>query len=561
MLQQRLADIKSKRETARPLPLGSAPFTSSSHFKIRQSGYTNKANRWDHRFSLESRNQHVSSLKSAARAIGPSDMISLGTARPSPQYFPWKSIVMHGQEYNDGTSNYPLIPPTSAVGCKGEEAYDLSVALNYGYAAGFPQVLRFVTEHVELIHSPQYEDWETCLTCGSTSAIDMAFRIFCDLGDWILVEAHTYPGAMSTAKSQRLHILGVDMDDDGLLPDDLDLKLRTWDESDGPKPGVVYMIPSGQNPTGVTQSTERRKAIYRMAEQHDLYIIEDDPYYYHQLQIATNTTQPPMDQYLIQLPVSYLSLDTSGRVLRLDSTSKILSPGLRCGWMTGCSQVVEKFLHATEVSTSAPSGASQLMMYKLLDESWGHEGFINWLMYLSIQYSHRRDTLIRACERYLPSDICQWGVPDIGMFVWMRLNVQNHPRFVENIDSERLEGIGLDLENRIYEQARQYGVLVSKGSWFAVDRVAPGVVHLRVTFVAAPEHLLEQAIERLGNAIRTEFTYVIESPACHPVSRQETAAPRDWPKTLPLSPGSCGSPTDSRFADCRHPDSVTTGSL
>ena len=84
----------------------------------------------------------------------------------------------------------------------------------------------------------------------------------------------------------------------------------------------------------------------------------------------------PEDRYLAGLPTSYLSLDTSERNIRLDSTSKSLAPGLRCGWITASSQVVAKFLTRIEVSVVSANGLSQAMLYKLLDESWGHDGFV-----------------------------------------------------------------------------------------------------------------------------------------------------------------------------------------
>lgn len=100
--------------------------------------------------------------------------------------------------------------------------------------------------------------------CGTTSAIDIAFRVLCNPGDAILVERYTYTGTMSAAKAQGLHLLGIEMDDLGLLPDALDRVLRSWDYSEGRKSFVLYMVPTGQNPTGSTQTLERRKAIYDM---------------------------------------------------------------------------------------------------------------------------------------------------------------------------------------------------------------------------------------------------------------------------------------------------------
>ena len=417
---------------------------------------------------------------------------------------------------------------------KGEEAYDLAVALNYGHAAGSPQLLRFVTEHVDLIHDPPYRDWACSLTCSTTSAIDITFRLLCNPGDWIICETFTYPGTVEAAKAQGLNILGIEVDDEGLIPDDLDLKLQIWDATRGRRPFVLYTIPSGHNPTGITQSAERRKAVYQAAEQHDLYIIEDDPYSFLSLRgkVPSSSTlghrRYSCDEYLEQLPPSYLSLDQSGRVLRMDTTSKILAPGLRCGWISGCAQIIEKFVAHTKLSTVAPSGVSQVLLYKLLDETWSHEGFIHWLKHLSLQYRRRRDILVEACDLHLPREICHWTTPTMGMFLWVQLDLrhylgtmttvpgagrhtgrQSNPEVVQKASAESGHDPSiaalLAIERRIYIRAKQNEVLVGKGSWFAANKAEYRDVHFRLTFAAAPENCISQAIERFASALRAEL--------------------------------------------------------
>ncbi|KAF2138151.1 uncharacterized protein K452DRAFT_235154 [Aplosporella prunicola CBS 121167] len=463
MFHQKLTILEEKRAGFQPLPSGESPFASSSMFKVQDPDSKPKAKPCDRHFRT---NPGLSILKASARVKTPSKTISLGTGRPASEFYPWESIDIHGK--------------TGSMSCTtGESAYDFAMAMGYGYAAGSPQLLRFVTEHIELIHNPPYRDWECCLTSGTTAAIDIAFRIFCVRGDSILVEDRTYSGTMDIAKAHGLKLVGVRMDDFGLVPEDLDRKLRTWNGSD--KPRVLYMIPSGHNPTATTQSTERRKAIYEVAERHDLFIIEDDPYYF--LQLGKGDFSDAPDEYLSRLPVSYLSLDVSGRVLRLDSTSKILAPGLRCGWLTACSQAVERILAYTEISTVEPSGVSQVMLYKLLEECWGHEGFINWLSRLSHRYTQRRNVLLGACERHL-SDVCQWSIPTEGMFLWIKLDVSDP-----------------DIEDEIYVKSKENGVLVSKGSWFSVSEDTDGV-HFRFTFAAAAQDDLDEAVSRFGDIVR-----------------------------------------------------------
>lgn len=152
----------------------------------------------------------------------------------------------------------------------------------------------------------------------------------------------------------------------GLRPDLLKGVLSSWDSSQGPKPRVLYTVPTGQNPTGSSQPLERRKAIYKIATEYDLIIIEDDPYYFlcmgsYDSIGGVNGEICAENSSSNSIP-SYLSLDTSGRVVRLDSTSKILAPGLRAGWVTASSQIIDKFLSYQEVSTVAVNGPSRLYL-------------------------------------------------------------------------------------------------------------------------------------------------------------------------------------------------------
>jgi aromatic amino acid aminotransferase I len=514
MWRRKIALIDETRAHSNPLPGGSAPYTSSTHFKTKHPESGLEAKNFDNHFSTYAQSLEPSVLKSAATRPNPPGLITLGTGRPSPEYYPWDSMILCGVKAHKGgddkRSNPPV--PISMTSSKGEERFDLGIALNYGFAAGSPQLIRFITEHIELIHDPPYKNWQSSLTCGTTSAIEMAFRIFCNFGDWIITEEYTYSGTLDCAKAQGLNVMSARMDDGGLIPEDLDQKLQNWDPIRGRKPFLLYMIPSGHNPTGITQTTERREKIYAVAQKHDLYIIEDDAYYFLQLGKPSDhnsikkPTLPKLDEYVESLPTSYLSIDISGRVLRLDSTSKILAPGLRCGWMTCSAQIMKKFLSHIDVSTIAPSGASQVMLYKILDQEWGHVGFLHWLQHLSAQYSKRRDLIIEACQRELPTNICHWSIPKEGMFCWIQVDYSKHPHIPFKDSQDALQGLIDTTENRIYEEARINGVLVSKGSWFAaLDAARPSDLCFRLTFAAAPEGDLENAIALLGKTLRREF--------------------------------------------------------
>ena len=316
--------------------------------------------------------------------------------------------------------------------------FDLAVGLNYGQSIGSAQMVRWVTEHTELVSHPPYADWRCALSIGSTGALDSALRIFCDRNrrDSILTEEYSFSTALETIHPLGIKVFGVRMDEQGLLPDSLDEILSNWDEEarGARKPTVLYTVPSGQNPTGATMGAQRRQDVYNVCRKHDVYILEDEPYYYLQMPpydkanstaqpgaVDVSSTQDPED-FLKTLIPTMLSIDIDGRVLRMDSFSKVIIPGSRMGWITASEQIIERYIRLQECVAQGPAGVSQVLLWKMLDETWGHEGYLRWLIHMRSEYTQRRDALIDACEKHLPKDVASWTPPAAGMFVSISLH-------------------------------------------------------------------------------------------------------------------------------------------
>ncbi|KAI5207610.1 hypothetical protein AUEXF2481DRAFT_26488 [Aureobasidium subglaciale EXF-2481] len=511
------------RRTCPPLPLGVAVGAPSENFKTRPAAGKKPARRWDHILSLESKGRKPSNLKGTARYMKPG-VLNLCGGVPSSEYFPFSSISTASPKASDILPSSKLQPSLQTLTkhdvADGTSEYDLNIALNYGPTLGAAQVLRFVTEHVELLHEPLYADWAVTLSIGSTSALDIAFRMFCERGTYVLAEKFTFSSTVQLAEALGAKLLGVEVDDEGMVPESLDHILNEWDPAyygGAPKPFLVYTIPSGQNPTASTQPLERRKAIYAVAEKHDLFLLEDDAYYYLQMDPYNGNTEynppqhpPTFQEYKAGLVPSFLSLDTSGRVLRIDTFSKIIAPGARVGWVTGPAQLIERYQRQAEFGTQAPSGFSLLALYNILEKEWGHEGFFNWLAYLRASYTHRRDVMVKACYDHLPAEVTSFTTPSAGMFQWIRVNVASHPKVNQNDQSDagRQQNL-LDIEHAIFESATEEQVLVAKGSLFKTALHKGGAVdygvYFRMTFAAAPEDQIEEAVRRFGVAIRKEF--------------------------------------------------------
>ncbi|KAI5366184.1 Putative aminotransferase, class I/classII, pyridoxal phosphate-dependent transferase, major [Septoria linicola] len=507
--------VAKRRAASGILVAGVAASADLELYKGRTSHlHKGLAKRWDHRLSHETLSRGGSSLKEAANYLKTPGLISLGGGLPSSEYFPFQEISVKAprpgylgleQDAFEETETLAMGMHDMALGKSG---FDLGVALNYGQGHGAPQLLRWMVEHTEIVHNPPYQDWSCTMTVGSTAAWEMTLRMFCKPGDFIISEQYSYPAAIEAALPMGVRCAGVDMDAGGMIPSSLDEVLTNWNpvKRGGPKPFLVYTVPTGQNPTGSTISIERRRQIYAVCQKHDLYIFEDEPYYFLQLQPYTGEDSSPVPapqshaEFLHSLIPSFLSIDIDGRVMRADSFSKVVAPGSRLGWITASEQICNRFRTHSDVCTQGPSGFSQVILFKLLDETWGHPGYLDWLMHIRIEYTKRRDVMLAACEHYLPKDIVSWTPPTAGMFHWLQIDYKKHPGYLNGTKSL------VNIEEDIFLACVRHGTLLMKGGWFCADKSAKrDTLFFRATYAAAQFDKIEEAIKRFGNAVRDEF--------------------------------------------------------
>ncbi|KAF2682786.1 PLP-dependent transferase [Lentithecium fluviatile CBS 122367] len=504
-------EILGRRKKTDKRQWGVAAPSDTSHFRLKSYEGKPKARRWDHYCSHEAKVRKGNSLKAAAKFLSTPGLISLGGGLPSSEYFPFEElsvkvpVVGHFSEQETKESGVVITAGKHDL-ANDKSIFDIATAFNYGQGSGAAQLLRYVTEHTELVHSPPYEDWRCTMSIGSTSGLDMALRMLSRPGDMMLSEAYTFSAAVETALPLGVRIAGVPVDAEGLRPDSMDDILSNWDVNvqGARKPHLLYTVPTGQNPTGATQGKARREAIYAVCQKHDIFIIEDEPYYFLQMQPYTGPNAPDIPppsshaEFLQSLVPSLLSMDVDGRVMRLDSFSKVISPGSRIGWVTASAQIIEKYGRHADVSTQNPAGMSQLILFKLLDEHWGHAGYLDWLIHIRIQYTSRRDVILQACEKYLPKEIVSWNPPMAGMFHWMQVDFRKHPDYPE----KSIETI----EEEIFMRVIEHGTLVMRGSWFyANSEDKHDTLFFRATYAAAPAEKIDEGIRRLGEAIRAEF--------------------------------------------------------
>ncbi|KAK9330239.1 pyridoxal phosphate-dependent transferase [Lipomyces starkeyi] len=474
-----------------------------------------------HHLSIESRIRQKSLLKvSSSYLARDPELLSLAAGLPSPSLFPIEKITAtvpiakpesarNGLWKNDG-----LLPDTRRdllkekdSSLKGQSEYDLSGALQYEQGTGAKQLLKFLKKHTEIVHNPQYRDWDCILSGGNTHAMETVFRMLINPGDYIILEEFAFPETAEALKPLRAKMIGMEMDEEGMRSDSLRQLLETWDETarGDKRPGVLYVVPTGQNPTGATMSVQRRKEIYDICVAYDLIIIEDDPYYFLQMSDYVPGADPTIvhvpktnDEFLSTLIPSMLSIDTQGRVLRLDSFSKIAAPGLRCGWITGSDRFIERVLRHNEVGLQFPSGVSMAVLHGMLAEAWGQDGYLDWLVNLRAEYTSRRNALLVAMDKFLPRGVCDWVVPSAGMFVWLHVDHTKHPRKDNGIEAVEMELFEAGIDNK---------VLILPGAWFKVNQDARDVF-FRATFASVSAEDMALAVERFGEVLRKSFGFV-----------------------------------------------------
>ncbi|GAA6038133.1 hypothetical protein JCM8097_007563 [Rhodosporidiobolus ruineniae] len=528
-----------------------------------------------------------SPLKGLYKYFQKPGMLMFAGGLPPPDYFPYESLTATSLSRNAFKASQPsfgawllsFLPPYGQAAKKTDEwsvnkyetdplKVQLSSALQYGTATGLPALAAFLRTFTARVYRPAYKNYACLVNAGSTDAWSKIVTTLCDPGDGVLAEEWTYPSALATAWPYGIKPVPLPMDGEGMTPEGLDELLGGWnaEERGGMRrPRVLYTIPVAQNPTGATMSLERKKKIYALAVKYDVIIVEDDPYYFLQTppfvpspSAAAAGPQrddktPTDDEFLAALVPSYLSIDTEGRVVRIDTFSKTIAPGSRLGWTTCNPLFAERLERANESSTQGGSGFSQALIAKLLAEEWGLEGYLRWLKGIRSEYRLRRDALVNALihtadagletrPRFSLSSssapqfelwttdarerdekgflvpaaegkkgegekVLSFVAPDGGMFVWLRVHLSAHPRYHSTPARELLQ--------TLWESLAQSNLLVAPGTMFdAAAFGAPseeaivtqeGDGFFRLSFSSAPEAHMKEAAGILKKVVAEFF--------------------------------------------------------
>lgn len=415
---------------------------------------------------------------SAIRSLQPltliPGMISLGGGLPNPGTFPFSKI-----EVSLNTGEGPLCI----------DGAELKAALQYAPTEGLPSFVEWVNSYIRKFHRPQIKDWSICVSTGSQDALSKAFEMILEAGDVIFVDIPTYPGALSALRPLGCDIVGVETDGDGMICHDLEGKMRQ-EKNGGKTLKAIYTTPIGQNPRGSSLTRARKQRILELAREFDVLILEDDPYYFLQLDTAADADHLfPLRQYAPTLAIpaeSFFSMDVDGRVMRFDSLSKVLSAGMRIGWTTGPKDLVERINLHMQANSLHACALSQAVCAALLAR-WGDEGLARHVERIQQFYRTQRDHLIQSIHKHLISkkdgtSLVEFDVPHAGMFIWMELkNVR-------------------DTNALIMKEAREKKVLMVPGTPFLPVENTPSKC-VRAAFSVASPADMDEAIRRLSECL------------------------------------------------------------
>jgi 2-aminoadipate transaminase len=339
-----------------------------------------------------------------------------------------------------------------------------AAALQYGPTEGLDELKACIVEVMAAEGmAPDTED--LIVTTGGQQAIDLITKTLVDPGDAVVCEAPTYPGAVPTFCSYEADVHQVSTDEDGMRIDELEGLLGAL-AREGRRPKFIYSVPSFQNPAGVTLSEERRRRLVEVAREHEVLIVEDNPY-----GLLRYDGEPQSTLY---------SLDGGDYVLYVGTLSKILSPGIRIGWVAAPPPVLEKIGLGKQAADLCTSTLTQYFVREYFGEGRWRE----YIADLVEIYRDRRDAMLDALERHFPPQ-AEWSHPEGGLFLWATL-----PDYIDTTD--------------LLAKALRENVAFVPGRAAYADGVR-GASSMRLNFSGSDEDELREGVRRIGAVISEQI--------------------------------------------------------
>lgn len=388
---------------------------------------------WKNRFATRTTLTKRSTVREILKLTAQPDVISFAGGLPAPEFFPTARV----QQAAD-----------VVIHERGAEA------LQYSTTEGMPELRQLIADRLGFEVSIE----NILITTGSQQGLDLTARVLIDEGDSIVVENPTYVGMLMALRAYNLDYVPVPTDSDGAIIDVLEPLLQQ-------NPKLVYVVPNFQNPAGTTLSLSRRRQLIELLAKYNIPLVEDNPY--GELRYSGESLPS-----LLELDAARSGGIENGHVIYVGTFSKIMTPGLRLGWVVAASPVIDKLVQAKQSVDLHTSTLDQFIAYET-----AKDGFLeNHIPQLCDVYRKRRDVMLAAMERYFPEGVT-WSKPEGGLFLMVRM-----PEYINALE--------------LLDEAIRHKVAFVPGADFHVD--GSGANTFRVNFSNAQPERIEEGIRRLG---------------------------------------------------------------
>jgi 2-aminoadipate transaminase len=401
---------------------------------------------WEDHWATAAETITTSVIRELLKITEQPGVISFAGGLPAPECFPAEEISLAAEQIM---------------------AREAGRVLQYGPTEGYPPLRAFLAELMRARGLPVPAE-QIVILSGSQQGLDAIAKLLIDHGDVVLVEEPTYVGALQAFRPYGPRFVSLPMDGEGLRIDALERVLADLAAA-GQRPKFLYTVASFQNPTGVTLSTERRRALLDVAARHDLPIVEDDPYG----ELRYSGQAPPL---LAGLDVEQFGAPRN--VVYLSTFSKLLAPGLRIGWAVGPDALLRKIVQVKQGLDLHTGSLAQAIAYEAC-----RDGLLaRQIPKICRIYGERRDAMLGALERHLLAGI-RWTRPDGGMFLWLTLP----------------EGLNT---TRLLDRAIERQVAFVPGAAFYANGGGENTMRLNFSY-SSPERIVE-GVKRLAEVIASE---------------------------------------------------------
>ena len=392
----------------------------------------------EYQFSERVKSLKPSAIREILKNSSDPSVIPLSAGNPAPDAFPYDAVRQISQ---DLLQNTPID------------------ALQYGVTEGYAPLRQHLLGYMQKKHHVGSENDDILITSGAQQVMDLLTKTLLNEGDTVLCEAPSFIGSLNTFRSYRAKLVGIPMEEDGIDTQKLEEALNREKNVK-----YLYTIPNFQNPSGITMSLEKRKKVYELCRDHNVIVLEDNPY--GDLRFAGE-----------DLP-SIKSFDTEGVVVYAGSFSKVVSPGMRVGYAIGPKAVLQKMVVCKQGEDVHSNMWAQIVCHRIMTQ-YDYEAHLRRLREI---YRRKSSVLLEAMEQYFKPVGITWSKFEGGLFAWCTLP--------EGVDM--LEFVKAAMERK---------ACVVPGTAFLTDETQPCNA-FRINFSTPTDEQLQEGIRILAETLQ-----------------------------------------------------------